>query len=396
LASSLASAATLAVNRGWSQPRVSKTIRIGHLGDFSSGYAMYSGPVALKCTTLAVEDFKAKNPGVAVEIVSADHQNKPDIASSISQKWIDENGVDAITDVPLSACVFAVQEVVKAKNKLLLGANGNSPRITNENCSINSVHWPYSSQATGSAVIKALLKDGAKTFFFLTVDNATGHSSEEAATKVIEAGGGKVLGSVQHPFGVADFSSFVLKAQGAKADAIVLANAGPDVVNSIKTINEFGLKTKIAALQSSITDVNGMGLKIAQGLSFADAWYWNATPETRAFAMRVFPEKNTMPNTVQVACYSVVSHYLNAVNAVGSTEPQVVVPQMRKTRINDIFAKDAYLREDGRLVRDLQFYRVKAPEQSKEPWDYLDVVSTISAAEAYPLSESTCSLLKKT
>ena len=380
---------------GLAQGRLTKPIRIGHLGDFSSFYSIYSGPVALKCTNLAVEDFKAKNPGIAVEVLSADHQNKPDVASSLSQKWIDENGVDAITDVPLSACVFAVQEVVKQKNRLLLGANGNSPRITNENCSINSVHWPFSSQATGAAAIRGVLQTGAKTFYFITVDNATGSSGEEAATRLIQANGGRVLGSTRHPFGVQDFSSFVLKAQSSGADAVVLANAGPDVVGSIKTMNEFGLKQKVAALQGAVNDVHSMGLKIAQGLSYADAWYWNDSAETRAFAQRVFPEKNQMPNAVQVACYSVVSHYLNAVKEVGTTDPTVVVPQMRKTPVNDVFVKNGRLREDGRLVRDMRFYRVKSPEQSKEPWDYLEPIASIPADVSYPLSESTCTLLNK-
>ncbi len=377
------------------QSRFTKPIKVAHLGDFSSQYAAYSGPVAEKCVRLAVADFQAKNPGIPVEVYVADHQNKPDIASSIAQKWFDQDGVDAITDVPLSACVFAVQEVVKAKNKLLIGSDGSSPRITNEACNNNSMNWLFSSSAIGKAGINAMIKQGAKTFFFLSVDNATGLGGEAALRPIIDELGGKTVGSVKHPFGVQDMSSFILQAQQSKADVIVLNNAGPDVVNSVKTINEFKLTQKICATQSSVNDVHGMGLKIAQGFGFADSWYWNLNAETRAFSMRLFKDHNQMPNAVQAATYSVVGHYLNAVRDVGNTDPAAVIAQMRKTRVNDVYAKNAFLREDGRLVADIHFMRVKKPEDSKEPWDYLEHINTIPAAEAYPLADTNCPLLKK-
>lgn len=378
------------------QSRFTKPIKVAHLGDFSSQYAVYSGPVAEKCVRLAVADFQAKNPGIPVEVLVADHQNKPDIASSISQKWIDQDGVDAITDVPLSSCVFAVQDVVKSRNKLLLGSDGSSPRITNENCAINTVHWLFNTEATGKVAINAMFAQGAKTFFLLTVDNATGAGGAAAIRKLVAAKGGTVAGEVKHPFGVQDMSSFMLQAQQSKADVIVLNNAGPDVVNSIKTANEFKITQKLCTLQFSVNDYHAMGAKISQGLGYPDSWYWNLNAETAAFSMRVFKDHNAMPNAVQAATYSVVSHFLNAVKEVGTTDPTIVVPQMRKTKINDIYAKNATLREDGRLVRDMYFLRGRKPEDVKHPWDLLELVNTIPGAEAYPVSDSTCALLKKT
>lgn len=396
LASSLSLSLPWIGKSAHSQNQFPKPIKIGHMGDFSSLYASYSGPVSETCTRFAVADFQAKNPSIAVEVLVADHQTKPDIASAIAQRWIDQDGVDAITDVPLSSCVFAVQEVVKNKNKMMLGANGNSPRITNENCSITSVHWSYSSQAQGNAAINAMFAQGAKTFFFLTTDNATGQGSEQAATALINAKGGKVIGGVRHPFGETDFSSFLVSAQASKADVIVLANAGPDLVNSVKTANEYKVTQKLCSLQCSINDIHGMGLQIAQGMGFTEGWYWDMDADARAFGQRVFAKHNVMPGAVQAACYSVVAHYLNAVKAVGTTDPTAVTPQMRKTRVNDMFAKNAYLREDGRLVHDLLFVRAKQPAQSKGPWDYMEIMNTIPGDVAFPLSETTCPLVKKT
>src|SRR5580698_4541171 len=374
-------------------------VKIGMIEDMSSIYADITGIGAVTAAKMAVEDFGGKVLGKPVEVVSADHQNKADIAAATAREWFDTGHVDALMDVAASATALAAIDVAKTKNKIAVLNGPGSARITNEACTPVSIHYTYDNYAlshgTGSAVVKA----GYDTWFFLTADYAFGHDLEQNTAAVVKASGGQVLGSVRVPINTADFSSALLQAQTSKAKAIGLANAGADTTNAIKQAAEFGLVRggqKLAGLLIFVNDVNTLGLQTAQGMLLTNAFYWDRDDESRTWSRRYFQRMNRMPNMVQAGIYSATMHYLRAVAAAGSDDTQAVMDKMRAMPINDFFAKDGRIRADGRMVHDMYLYEVKKPDESKEAWDYYKLVATIPADQAFtPLSESKCPLVKK-
>ncbi len=393
-----AAVATLAA--GAAQAQVSdNVVKIGVLTDMSGAYSDLAGQGTVVAAKMAVEDFIAKEkPGFKIEVVSADHQNKGDIASNKSREWFDRDKVDIVTELVTTSTALAVQKVAKEKNKLVLMSGPASTRITNEDCNDVTVHWTYDTYAVANGTAKAVTKQGGKTWFFLTADYAFGHSLEKDASEVVNGNGGKVLGSVRHPFPGSDFSSYLLKAQASGAQVIGLANAGTDTTNSIKQAAEFGItpKQSLAGLLMFITDIHSLGLKSTQGMYLTEGFYWDMNDETRTWSKRFFAQHKRMPTMVQAGEYSAVYHYLNAVKAVGSDDTQKVMAQMKKTPVNDFFAKNGKIRDDGRMVHDMYLLQVKKPEESKYPWDYYNVRATIPAAEAFqPLAQSKCPLVKK-
>lgn len=378
-----------------------KTLKIGVLSDMAGPYADMCGPGSVRAAELAVEDFQKKFPGQKVEIVSADHQNKADLATSIANKWFDVEGVDMITDLGNSAVALAVQNIAKEKNRVSMVVAAGSSELTGKSCSPNGVHWAFDSYAMAHGTSQAVVKSGGKSWYFITADYAFGHSLEKDSMAAVNSFGGKVVGSVRHPFPGQDFSSFLLKASSSKADVIAFANAGSDAINSIKQAAEFGLgrksKARLVALLMFITDIHSLGLEVTQGLTITDGFYWDLNDETRAWSKRFAAKhKGRMPSMVQAGVYSAVTHYLNAAMALKSDEASKVMAQMRKTPINDFFAKNGKLREDGRMIHDMYLMQVKAPAESKAPWDYYKLLSTIPANEAFrPLAQSECPLVKK-
>jgi branched-chain amino acid transport system substrate-binding protein len=361
-------------------------VRIGVMNDMSGLYADISGLGSVEAARLAIADFGGTVDGKKIDVVSADHQNKPDIGSGIARKWYDEDGVDVIVDVPTSSVALAVQEVTRGKQKAFLISGAASSDLTGKACSPTSVHWTYDTVAlangTGSAVVKA----GGDTWFFLTSDYAFGHALERDTATVVKENGGKVLGQVRHPLNNSDFSSFLLQAQASGAKVIGLANAGGDTINSIKQAAEFGIVQagqKLAGLLVFISDVHSLGLKTANGLQLTEAFYWDQNDETRAFSKRFQEKMGRPPTMVHAGVYGAVLHYLNAVKATGTDEATKVVPKMKETPVNDFMTKNGKIREDGRLIRDMYLFEVKKPEESKGPWDYYKQVGTIAGDVAY-------------
>jgi branched-chain amino acid transport system substrate-binding protein len=373
-------------------------VRIGVLTDFSGVYSDITGKGAVIATQMAIDDFLEKEkPSFKVEMISADHQNKADIAANKTREWFDRDNVDVVTELTSTSVALAVQKIAKEKNKLVLISGASSSRITNEDCNDVTVHWTYDTYALANGTARAVTKAGGKTWFFVTADYAFGHSLEKDATAVIRANGGQVIGSVSHPFPGSDFSSFLLTAQSSGAQVIGLANAGGDLINSIKQAAEFGIapKQSLAALLMFITDVNSLGLKVTQGMYLTEGFYWDLNGDTRAWSKRFYEQTKRMPSMVQAGQYSLVLHYLKAVKAVSSVDTQKVMVQMKKTPVNDFFAKNGSIRDDGRMVHDMYLLQVKKPAESTMPWDYYNVRATIPATEAFqPLSASRCPLIK--
>ncbi len=375
-------------------------VRIGVLNDQSGLYADLAGKGSVTAAQMAVEDFGAAAKGMKVEIISADHQNKADIGSSIVRKWYDADGVDMVVDVPTSSVALAVNEVTREKNKVFLVSGAASSDLTGPKCSPNTVHWTYDTWAlangTGSAVVKA----GGDTWFFITADYAFGHALERDVSAVVKKNGGKVLGAVRAPLSTADFSSFLLQAQGSGAKIIGLANAGGDTINSIKQASEFGVVAggqKLAGLLVFLTDINSLGLQTAQGLQLTSAFYWDLDDARRAWSKR-FAARNggAQPTMIQAGVYSAVLGYLRAVEALGSDgDGKAVVDQLKAMGADDpIFGKST-IRADGRNVHDMYLFEVKKPSESKGKWDYYKLVRTIPAAEAFrPLEAGGCPLVK--
>jgi branched-chain amino acid transport system substrate-binding protein len=374
-------------------------IKIGVLNDMSSLYADLSGPGAVAAARMAVEDFGAAQKGLKVEIVGADHQNKPDVGSNIVRQWIDVDKVDVIVDVPTSSVALAVNEVIREKNKVLLVSGAATSDLTGAKCSPNTVHWTYDTWALANGTGKATVKTGGTTWFFITADYAFGHALERDTAAVVEANGGKVLGKVRVPLNTSDFSSFLLQAQGSKAKVIGLANAGGDTINSIKQAAEFGIVSggqNLAGLLVFITDIHALGLPTAQGLVLTESFYWDRNDESRAFAKRFAPQyKGNMPTMVQAGVYSAVLHYLKAVEALKSdADGKAVVAKMKELPTDDTLFGKGTVRADGRKVHDMYLFEVKKPEESKGPWDYYKQRATIPAAEAFrPLKEGNCPLV---
>ncbi len=370
-------------------------VRIGVLTDMSGLYADFGGPGAVLAAKMAVEDFGGKMFGKEIQVVSADHQNKPDVAKNLTQQWFDRDKVDMTVENLNSGVALAVTALGKEKNKITIVTGAASSRLTNDACQPGtSIHWVYDTISLANVVGKAVVKAGGDSWFFLTADYAFGHSLEKDTGDVVKANGGTVSGAVRHPLAATDFSSFLLQAQASKAKVVGLANAGGDTVNSVKAAAEFGItkNQNLAALLMLITDVHALGLKTAQGLYLSEGWYWDMNDENRAFAKRFEARNNgKKPNMNQVGVYSSTAHYLKAVQAAGTDDTAAVMKKMQDTPINDVFAKNGTLRPDGRMVHDMYLFLVKKPSESKGPWDYYSLKGTIKGEEAFQsLANSKC------
>ncbi|WP_333845934.1 ABC transporter substrate-binding protein [Limnohabitans sp.] len=375
------------------------TLKIGVLTDMSGLYADYGGPGAVAAAKMAVKDFGGRMFGKQIEVVNADHQNKPDIAKNVTQQWFDRDGVDMTVENLNSSVALAVQALGKEKNKITIVTGAASARMTNEDCAPGTgIHYLMDTIALSNVVGKAIVKDGGDSWYFLTADYAFGHSLEKDTSEVVKAAGGTVRGAVRHPLATGDFSSFLLQAQSSGAKVVGLANAGGDTVNSIKAAAEFGLtkKQSLAALLMLITDVHAIGLNTAQGLYLTEGWYWDLNPETRAWAQKYEAEMKRKPNSNHASVYSSTMHYLKAVQAAGTDDTAAVMKKMQDTPINDMFAKNGKLRPDGRMVHDMYLFQVKSPAESKGAWDYYNLKGTIKGDEAFQsLAQSRCPALKK-
>jgi branched-chain amino acid transport system substrate-binding protein len=401
LMSVLVAAGLLAVNpAALAQQKISGgVVKIGVLTDMSGTYSDLAGPGSLLAVEMAVKDFVEKEkPNFKIEIVSADHQNKGDISANKAREWFDRDQVDVIVDLVTTSTALAVMKVAKEKNKITLVSGAASTPITNEQCTDTNVHWTYDTYALAVGTGRAVVEQGGKTWFFLTADYAFGHSLERDTAAIVEKMGGKVLGSVRHPFPAQDFSSFLLRAQASGAQVIGLANAGNDTINAIKQAAEFGITPKqtLAGLLMFISDVHTLGLKATQGMYLTTGFYWDYNDETRAWSKRFFEARKRMPTMVQAGDYSAVYHYLKAVKAAGTDDTMTVMAKMKATPVNDFFAKNGKIRDDGRMVHDMYLAQVKKPEESKYPWDYYHIRKVIPGDQAFmPLSESKCPLVKK-
>ena len=374
-------------------------VKIGVLTDMSGVYADYGGPGAVAAAKMAVEDFGGKMFGKTIEVVNADHQNKPDIAKNVTQQWFDRDKVDMTVENLNSAVALTIQALGKEKNKITIVTGAATARLTNEDCApATGIHYLMDTVALANVVGKAVVKDGGNSWYFLTADYAFGHSLEKDTGDVVKAAGGRVLGAVRHPLSTGDFSSFLLQAQSSGAKVVGLANAGGDTVNSIKAAAEFGLtkKQNLAALLMLLTDVHAIGLNTAQGLYLTEGWYWDLNDETRAWAKRYEAIMKKKPNSNHASVYSSTLHYLNAVKAAGTDDTATVIKKMHDTPVNDMFAKNGKLREDGRMVHDMYLFQVKTPAESKAPWDYYNLKGTVKGEDAFlPLAQSKCSAVKK-
>jgi branched-chain amino acid transport system substrate-binding protein len=390
----------LALGCGTAQAQISDgVIKIGVMNDMSGLYADLTGPGSVVAARMAVEDFGAAAKGLKVEIVGADHQNKPDVGSNIVRTWIDVDKVDVIVDVPTSSIALAVSEIVKDKNKVFLVSGAAASDLTGAKCTPNTIHWTYDTWALANGTGNAIVKTGGDTWFFLTADYAFGHALERDTAAVVEKNGGKVLGKVRHPFPGTDFSSFLLQAQASKAKIIGLANAGGDTVNSIKQASEFGIVKggqNLAGLLVFISDVKALGLPIAQGLIFTEAWYWDQNDANREFAKKFAAQnKGIHPSMIHAGVYSAVTHYLKAVSELkNDADGKAVVAKMKGTPTEDRLFGKGTIRADGRKIHDMYLFEVKKPEESKGPWDLYKQRATIPADQAFrPLKEGNCPLV---
>ena len=379
-----------------------QTVKIGVLSDMSSLYADLGGPGSVAAAKLAVEDFNKTNPNIKVEIVSGDHQNKPDVGSSIATKWFDVDGVDMIVDIPNSGVALAVSQVAANKNKVFLANGPASSDLTGSKCNANTIHWAYDTWMLANGTGKAMVKTGGDTWFFLTADYAFGHALERDTAAVVEKNGGKVLGKVRHPLNTSDFSSFLLQAQASKAKVIGLANAGGDTINSIKQAAEFGIVKggqSLAGLLVFASDVNALGLETAQGLVLTASWYWDMNDNNREWTKRwraAGAPAGKVPTMIHAGVYSSVLHYLKAVNALKqSKDGAAVVAEMKKMPTDDVLFGKGTVRQDGRKIHPVYLFEVKKPSESKYPGDFYKTRATIPADEAFrPLNEGGCSLVK--
>lgn len=390
-------AAAFLSSTAYAQDRIN--VKLGVLNDRSGTYSDLSGEGSAVAARMAVEDFGAADKGIDVEIISADHQNKPDIGSSIARQWYDQDGVDVILDVPTSSVAFAVSDITREKNKIFINSGAGASDLTGKACSPNTIHWTYDTWALANGTGGAMVRNGGDTWFFLTADYAFGHALERDTAALVEAAGGKVLGNVRHPFPAQDFSSFLLQAQGSGAKVIGLANAGSDTTNAIKQAAEFGIVQggqSLAGLLTFITDVKALGLETAQGLVLTEAFYWDHNDETRAFSKR-FGEHygGKMPSMVHAGVYSAVTHYLKAVEATKSKDTGEIMANMKATPTEDAVFGKGEVRVDGRHIHDMYLFEVKKPEESSGEWDLYKTIATIPAAEAFrPLAEGGCDLVK--
>ena len=371
---------------------------IGDIDDLSGLYADVIGQGGIEAAKMAIVDFGGTVLGKKIVFLSADHQNKPDIGSSKLREWADQAGLNMLLGGSNTGVSIAMSKVAAEKKVPFIAIGAAGASLTNNDCTPYTVHYAYDTTALANGTASVMTKNGGKTWYFLTADYAFGTQLQDAATKVVVANGGKSVGAVRVPLAASDFSSFLLQAQGSKAQVLGLSNAGGDFINSLKAANEFGItKTmKPAALLAFISDIHSLGLKTAQGLYLTTGWYWDLNDQTRAFGKRYFDKMKKEPTMNQAAYYSATLTYLNAVKAVGTTDSVKVMEQLKKAKINDMFTKDGYIREDGVMVHDMYVMQVKTPDESKYPWDYYKIVKKMPGEEAFgPLSDSTCSFVKK-
>ena len=397
----IAIAATAACALGMSfsaQAQVSgDTIKIGFITDLSGTYSDIDGNGGAEAIKMAIADMGGMVNGKKVEFVVADHQNKADIAASKAREWFDQQGVDMLIGGTNSGTNLAMAKIASEKKKVFISIGAGSARLTNEECTPYTIHYAYDTIALARGTGSTIVKQGGKTWYFLTADYAFGQSLQNDTSEVIKANGGTVMGASKHPLAASDFSSFLLQAQASKAQILGLANAGGDTINTIKAANEFGItkNMKLAGLLMFINDVHSLGLKLTQGMYLTDGWYWDQNAESRAWAKRYLAKMKKEPSMLQAADYSATMTYLNAVKATGTDDADKIMAQLKKTKVNDMFAKNGEIRPDGRMVHDMYLMQVKTPAESKYPWDYYKVVATIPGAQAFATkAETKCSLWK--
>src|ERR1043165_2885771 len=382
----LALASVLACGSFGAQAQISgDVVRIGIITDMSSVYADIDGAGGVEAIRLAIADAKGMAAGKKIELVFADHQNKADVAASKAREWFDTQGLDLLIGGTNSGTSLAMAKVAAEKKKPFISIGAGTSRLTNEECTPYTIHYAYDTVALANGTGAAVTKAGGKSWYFLTADYAFGTSLQADTSAVVTKSGGQVLGAVKHPLNASDFSSFLLQAQSSKAQILGLANAGGDTINAVKAANEFGItKTmKLAGLLMFINDVHSLGLKTTEGMYLTDSWYWNQDAETRAWSRKFFEKMKRMPSSLQAGDYSATLQYLNAVKAAGSDDSDKVLAQMKKTKINDIYAKGGWIRDDGTMVHDMYLMQVKSPDKSTEPWDYYNIVETFKVEAAW-------------
>jgi branched-chain amino acid transport system substrate-binding protein len=373
------------------------TVKIGFITDLSGLYADIDGPAGAEAIRMAIAAAGGNIAGKKIELLVADHQNKPDVAAAKAREWFDTQGLDMLVGGTSSGTSLAMAKIALEKKKVFISVGAATSALTNEQCSPYTVHWAYDTVALAKGTGNAVVKAGGKSWYFLTADYAFGAQLQNDTSTIVKAAGGTIVGSVKHPLSASDFSSFLLQAQSSKAQILGLANAGGDTINSIKAANEFGItKTmKLAGLLMFINDIHSLGLKATQGMYLTDSWYWNRDAESRAWSRSFFEKIKRMPSSIQAGDYSAALNYLNAVKAIGSDDADKVLAQMKKTKVNDIFAKGGYIRDDGRMVHDMYLMQVKTPAESTEPWDYYKVAETFKGDTAWTTkAESKCALWK--
>jgi branched-chain amino acid transport system substrate-binding protein len=392
--------AAAVVGAGTASAQISDdVVRIGVLNDQSNVYADLGGQGSVIAARLAIDDVGGKVLGKPIDVLVADHQSKADVGASIARQWFDSDKVDLAIGFDNSSVALAVEQVAFQKNRIAIAGAIGTTAFTGKACTPNEAAWVYDAYALTNTLARSVVKRGQDTWYFITVDYSLGHSLEADATNAVVASGGKVLGSARHPLNTADFSAYLLQAQASGAKVIALANAGGDMTNATKQANEFGLTRTgqtVVSLLTFITDVHSVGLKAAQGLTFVTAFYWDRDDESRTWSKRFFELHKRMPAMAQAAMYSAVRHYLRAIEAAGTDEAKAVMAKMREMPVNDFYAKNGRVREDGRMVHDMYFVQVKTPEESSGPWDYYKILSTIPGDQAFrPLDEGGCPLVKQ-
>lgn len=378
-------------------------IRIGVLTDLKSAYSQLSGTGSVLAARMAIEDFGGKVLGVPVELIEADHQLSPQLAASLARDWMQNGKVDVVLDVPNSNAAVEIVRLARQLNRIAIISSAGSDRLSNEECTPNSLHWTYDTRSVTRPTVAAIMEHGDDSWFIVTADYLFGHSLEKAAIEAVQTQGGRIIGTAHHPFPSNTYTSIrsqaagLLKARDSSAKVIALASTGTDVIHAIKQASRFGIaaRKKLAALSLFITDIHAVGLHDAQELYSTVGFYWDRTPETRIWSRRFFARQQAMPTMVQAGIYSAVTHYLKAVQAAGTDSTPAVMAKMKSMPVNDFFAKNGWVREDGRMVHDMYLMQVKKPEESKYPWDYFHVRATIPGVAAFaPLSESRCPLVK--
>ena len=397
ISSACALAATMLMGTSAQAQFSGDVVRIGFITDMSGLYADIDGPAGAEAIRMAIADMGGTLAGKKIELLVADHQNKADVAAAKAREWFDQQGVDMLIGGSNSGTALAMAKVAAEKKKPFMSVGAGTSALTNEQCSPYTVHYAYDTTALAKGTAPAVVKAGGKSWFFLTADYAFGTALQADATTAVKGAGGSVVGSVRAPLASSDFSSFLLQAQSSKAQILGLANAGGDTINSIKAANEFGItkSMKLVGLLMFINDVHSLGLKATQGMYLTDSWYWNQSPESRAWSKRFFDKFKRMPSSLQAADYSVTQFYLNALKAANTDDGDKALEQMRNSKVNDMYAKGGYIRADGTMVHDMYLMQVKTPAESTTPWDYYKVIATTKGEDAFTTkAETRCAAWK--